>query len=995
MADQQTGDSTDRSAALPTEAGVEQSILRWLGEMSGPLRWTVYGAGGGEGAARLDRDYDRGKGEVAYWNLLREKLIEINDPVNEGNASRLINSLRRDFDEGELMAGNRHLHQLLRRGKKFNAKHGNGTKKPVYARLIDYEDLENNSFIAVNQMRFTRGATVRPDVTLLVNGLPLVHMELKSLAQDNDWTDATADLRRYEEQVRRLFYPTLLNVAADTEAFRYGAVGARPGFYFPWSEAPLQYQSENALKQATQALLNPRTLLDITRGYVFYEEKEGGTAKIVPRHMQYYATREILGRIEEGENRRGLIWHTQGSGKSFAMLYAAKKLLEGPVLSSPQVFLIVDTDKLATQMSKTLARVGFDRSVVAQSIEHLGELIEQGQSQLVLTTIQKFRDVAPAQQGNPKVVVMADEAHRFMEKLLGNKLEGAMPEAYHFGFTGTPVHEGESEVDRSTFRNYCPEGGTPLHRYSIRDGIRDEVILPVYFTLRHQAEWSVDEEAMDEDFDLELRHLSEEEKLEVIKDALTPTDLGELPARVDTYADVVVEHFEKSVEPNGWKGMVVAPSRKSAALYGQFLQERRGEEDVEVLYTEGDDDKKLRSQFHTTSEERDDIIDRFKEKAQPSLLVVHNMLLTGFDAPVLKTMYLDRRLTDHNLLQAIARTNRPAGGKTNGEIVDFQGVFENLDDALAYDSETRTFAAQDKDRLFEAFQEKLGEIWSLFEGVEKSGSQEAVQQALARVSKHPEKRDFKQGFQRLQDLYESVSPDGRLTRPEIENRYQWLSRIWVAFRRSNNREEDPEESVREKTREIVEKHVDVTRVKKDFPIYKIGEEHLEAIRGQEPAAQASSIAHAVQAHLRPRADQNPRYERLSERVQEVLHRWQTGKMSDPEAVDALEEVERAVIESEKTAEERGLSRVEHALFALLEAEYDLTTERAEALTESVASRIAAEVDTDFSGWWRNEDTRQQIEQEIMRALIDEGEMELAKQDFQEEALQYIIANGRE
>jgi len=983
------------SVNTPTEAGLERSVLRWLRGVPGPFQWTVYGLEGGEGAAQLDREWGRGKGEVVYWDLLREKLTQINEEVSEGNAARLINSLRRDFDEAGLMAGNQRLHQLLRRGKKFNAQHGNGTTRPVYADLIDYRQPETNSFIAVSQMRFTRGATVRPDVTLLVNGLPLVHMELKSLTQDNDYTDAIRDLRSYEEQVPRLFFPTLLNVAADTEALRYGAVGAKPGFYFPWSEAPLRFRDENPLKQATQALLNPETLLDLTRGYVFYEEKDGGTAKIVPRHMQYYAVREILRRIEEGERRRGLIWHTQGSGKSFAMLYAAKNLLEGPILGSPQIFLIVDTDKLARQMENTLSRVGFDRSVVARSIDHLGRLIEQGQSQLVLTTIQKFQDVAAGKQGNPEVVVMADEAHRFMERLLGNKLEGAMPQAWHFGFTGTPVHEGESEVARSTFRNYCPEGEPPLHRYSIRDGIKDEVILPVYFTLRHDAEWEVDEEAMDEAFDLELGHLSEDQKLEVIQDALTPRDLGELPSRVETYAGVALDHFETSVEPNGWKGMVVAPSRRSAALYGQALRERRGKEDVEVLYTGSEGDEELLAQFHTTSEERDAIIRRFKEEPEPSLLVVHNMLLTGFDAPVLKTMYLDRRLMDHTLLQAIARTNRPAEGKTNGEIVDFQGVFENLDDALSYDEETRTFAAQDKDRLFEAFENQLAEIWSIFEEVEKTDSAEAVQQALARVSKHPEKRDFKQGFQRLQDLYESVSPDGRLTEPSIEEKYRWLSRIWVAFRRSNSRDENPEESVREKTREIVEKHVDVTRVKEDFPIYKVGEEHLEEIRGQEPAAQASSIAHAVQAHLRPRVDGNPRYERLSERVQEVLHRWQTGQMSDPDAVEALEEVERAVIEVQKTSEERGLSKAEHALFALLEEEYGLPTDRADALAGAIVGRVERETDTNYPGWERNEKARKAVQQEVMRALISEGEAELAKQDFQEEALEYIIANRAE
>jgi type I restriction enzyme R subunit len=259
------------------------------------------------------------------------------------------------------------------------------------------------------------------------------------------------------------------------------------------------------------------------------------------------------------------------------------------------------------------------------------------------------------------------------------------------------------------------------------------------------------------------------------------------------------------------------------------------------------------------------------------------------------------------------------------------------------------------------------------------------------VSKHPQKREFKRGFKRLQDLYESLSPDGRLSEEEVERKYQWLSHIWVAFRRAN-REPDPEKEVREKTREIVEKHVDVTGVKEDFPIYKVGEEHLEAIEEQEPAAQASSIAHAVKAHVRPRVDQNPRYEALSERVQEVLHQWQTKNMSDPEAVEALREVERDVLDVEATSEEKGLGEAEHALFALLEGDYGLSEEDAGPLSQSVAHRIETEVDTSYPGWQRNEKARKAIKQEIMRALINEDETDLIKAGFPEEALSYIIAN---
>jgi len=983
--------------ANPDEGGLERSVLRWLDEMPGTVSWTVYGLEPGpneekEGASILDQRYSRDKGEVIYWELLRDKLIEINEDVTEANVQRLITSIRRELSQDELMPGNQHVHKLLRKGVPFEASHGNGTTKPIYAKLINFDDLGANSFIAVNQMRVTRGHSVRPDVTLLVNGIPLIQMELKSLAQDNDYYDAIDDLHDYEAKVPRLFLPTLFNVAADTQALRYGAVGAPSKFYFPWSDAPPTFTDENPTRQVVQALLNPGTLIDLLRHFVFYEKAEGGDIKIVPRHMQYYAVHKILGRIAHEDIKRGLIWHTQGSGKSYTMLFAAQNLLDRGALSNPQVFIIVDSDKLAKQMADNLSSIGFEQSVVARKIKHLEEVIKKGQSQLVLTTMHAFQDVDANVQSNPNVVVMADEAHRFMEKQLGSKLHAALPTAWHFGFTGTPVHEGHREVDRNTFREYCPDGEDPLHVYSIRKGLEDEVILPVYFTLRHDAEWDIDEAGMDAAFDERFDHLSKDEKLAIIQEQLTPSDLGELRPRIETYAELITDHFA-GIEENGWKGMVVAPSKESAALYADCLLEHWDEADLAVLYTQGEPrkDSDLVKRFYTTTDERDAIVKRFKRKEQPKLLIVHKMLLTGFDAPILKTMYLDRKLTDHNLLQAIARTNRPAEGKNNGEIVDFQGVFENLDEALSYDADTRHYAARDKDQLFAAYEKQLDAVYALFDGIEKANTQEAVQEALARVSKHPRRRQFKQGFRRLQDLYESVSPDKRLVQPTVQRKYEWLSRVWIAFRRANNRDPNPEDSVREKTRKIVEEHVDVTQVKEDFPIYKIGEKHLEAIKQfSDPAAQASSIAHTTQAHLQPRIDENPRYKKLSERVQEILSEWQGGHVGDPEAVDALERLEREAIEIEEEAE--AYRPAEYATYALLTDEYGVDDSEAEALAASICDRFEDQVDRSYPGWWRNEKARRKAKVAILKTVAQKDHKELIREGFPTEALNYVIGN---
>jgi type I restriction enzyme R subunit len=960
------------SETLPREQGVERSILQWLDG----LDWETYGQDDQWGATVLDREYDRATSEVIYWDILREQVIALNDDITEDNVDSFLNSLRRDLDHESLMAGNRAFHNLLRTGKKFNVKHeNNGTTKPTYIDLIDFEHPENNRLIAANQFRVSRTHSIRPDITLFVNGIPLVQFEVKSLAQDNDYYDAISDLREYEEQVPRLFIPGLFNVATDTTALRYGAVGAEREFYEPWSDGPPEYEDDIPMKQAVQALCNPATVLDILDNYVFYEQSAGGDNKIIPRHMQYYACRRILERVRTDDHRRGLIWHTQGSGKSYTMLYAAKNLLERDVIDSPQVFIIVDTDKLASQMSDNLSAIGFDRSEVAGSIKHLQDLIEEGKSQLVLTTIQKFQDIEPHSAGNDDIVVMSDEAHRFMEADLGSRLEAAMPHAFHFGFTGTPVHEGASQLDKNTFREFSPEGEECLHRYSIREGIEDELILPVFFTLWHDLEWDIDEDAMDVEFEQSFRNLPTDEKLEVIEESFTSTELAELRPRVEAYVEKITEHFDEKVDANGWKGMVVTPSRDAAALYGELLLESRPDEEIEVLYTAGNDDSKRLRQFHTTSEERDKIVRRFREEEQPKILVVHNMLLTGFDAPVLKTMYLDRNLKNHTLLQAIARTNRPAEGKNNGEIVDFQGVFRNVDDALEYGDETRQFAARDSEELFERLTEKLDELEEIFEDIPRDDSQETMQACLARVSKHPEKRDFKQGYRDLQDLYESVSPDKRLVGEGLQRRYQWLNRVYIAFQRNNSREQNPEDEMREKTKQIVSDNIEVKEIKDQFPVYKISEEHLEAVEDlDEPATQATSIAHAAKDHLQPRVDKNPRYQRLSERVTDIVNRWQSGDMGDPDAVEKLERLEREAIELESEAEKRGMNEAEFAVFSELVDNHEglLNGEdETESLARDIYEAFEAEVDTSFEGWETNEDILDHIEIVIIDVLVKE------------------------
>ena len=976
--------------AQPSEAGVQESVLRWLDS----LGWETY-EDATRGATVLDERYGRQRSEVIYWDLLAEAVVDINDELTEDNVDRFLNSLRRDLDHDNLLDGNEAFHEILTTGKKHTVDQKHNGTKTIYADLIDFEHPENNRLHAVDEFAVSRRGSIRPDVTLLVNGIPIVQMELKSVTQDNDFYDAIDDLQEYERKVPRAFIPTLFNVAADTRELRYGAVGATHEFYQGWTTAPDQYRSDNDMKQAVRALLNPDTLLDLLKHFVFYEEQPDQDAKIVPRHMQYYAVKRILERVDRGEHRKGLVWHTQGSGKSFTMLFAAKNLLDRDILDAPQLFVVVDTDKLNSQMRDQLANLSFERWTEAKSIEGLEDIVAAGRSELVVTTVQKFQDVDPGVQSSDEVVVMSDEAHRFMEADLGSRLEAALPDAFHFGFTGTPVREGDRDRDRNTFDEFSPDDEEYLHRYSIKAGIDDELILPVYFRLRHETDWDVDEAGLDEEFDEEFATLSKDEKLEIIREHVTSRMLAEIGPRVERVVAEIDDHFD-GVEKNGWKGMIVTPSRESAAMYGKRLIERRGEDAVEVLYTSTNDDPDLLQQFHTDPGERDQIVRDFKKETEPKLLVVHNMLLTGFDAPILKTMYLDRELRDHALMQAIARTNRPADGKENGEIVDFQGVFENIDDALDYDTETKQYAAQDSEQLFEKLRNRLDAVLDIFEGISREDSQEVVDECLDRVSTHPEKGQFKKGFRRLQDLYESVSPNRRLVEEGIDEDYGWLGWIHTAFQRTNNRSDRPEDEMRAKTREIIEEHVDIGEVKQNYPVYELGEEYLDKLDHLDSdATKASTIAHAIQESTQPRMGQNPRYERLSERVTDIVEEWEAGDRADPEAVEALREVEKEVLAVEDEANERGMSDAEFAIFTDLTEErgIDISEDTAEELGRAIVSEFDDRVDTSYNGWKTTDKTVKEIELVLLDVLVKEYDRgELVTDEFIDAVHTYLIQN---
>ena len=992
-----------------SEEQVEYALLDWLADAG----WDTYGGPDEpDGGVQLDAKYGRDdKSEVVYWDLLREQLITLNGKVTDHNVDDVITSLRRDFAGDGLLEANHDVQQLLQKGRQVNLSKSDGSSEKVVVDLIDHEEPEKNSLIAANQFRVRQHELVIPDVVLFVNGIPLVVTELKSLTQDSTVADAISDIHTYGGDAPRLFAPALFNVAADHEHARYGAVDAPETHYNPWQpDDPIGSHSE--LKEMAYSLLTPGTLLDIVKHFVFYQRQPGGNTKIIPRHMQYHGTNAILQRVSRGRFENGLIWHTQGSGKSFTMFFTARNLLYRPdIIKTPQVLILVDRQNLRDQMSDDLGKlIDFDHyEIVTDGAEQLQSLIKEGQSQVIVTTIQLFQDIDEDIQENDETVVLSDEAHRFMEAKLGSKLDSALHSYYHFGFTGTPVNEN-TEAGRNTFQHYSEprdEEGY-LHHYSMEDGINDDVILPVHFELRQGLDWEIDNDVMDQAHEAATGDLDFEKRDKLIRETINQQTLAELRSRRIAITEEIVDHYRKKLEPSGWKGMVVTPSRKAAALYGEELQKYLDPEEVRVVISSAGKSDPITRTYHTSKSERERIVEQFNnEDGDPKILVVCSMLLTGFDAPILKTIYLDRPLTNHNLLQAIARTNRPAEGKQNGEIIDFAGVFAggNVDEALSYyPLDVREAAAEDVNELIGEFDEKLAEAVALFDHIKIDDDPETVVECLTYLRKDAEaRRRFKELYRDVENLYDTLAPMGELEdrdtgRPQ---KYSWLTQLHLAYQRSMNRESEPEKRLREKTKEIVDNNVDVDRMDEEFEVVEFGTDHLERVRDMEAEQGITEVAGAADEYLDERSEHHPRYRRLSERVREVVDKWESDEVAADRAYEELVELEEEILSVDDEANERGLLQSGHALFAALMddseegfAEYINNEDEAEFIAKRVDEELADRVDTSYPDWTTSKRTREDIQQLLLEVVAIEAEKpDLCKDDqFLEDARGYLIEN---
>ena len=527
-------------------------------------------------------------------------------------------------------------------------------------------------FCVLTEWATIRNPEKRFDVVLLVNGIPLVVCEAKTPVRPAiSWVDGAIDIHDdYEISVPAFFVPNVFSFATEGKTLRFGSIGMPLELWAPWRESEENTISGLAeLQTATHSMLKPEVILDILQHFtIFATDKQHRKIKIICRYQQYQATNQIVERVVEGHIKKGLIWHFQGSGKSLLMVFAAQKLRQHPLLKNPTVLIVVDRIDLDTQITATFNAADVPNTIAVTKRETLQRLLAQDTRKVIITTIHKFAEAPGVLNTRSNIILMVDEAHRTQEGDLGKKMRQALPHAFLFGLTGTPINKR----DRNTFWAF---GATEdeqgyMSRYSFEESIRDKATLPLHFEPR-LVQLHVDKDAIDEAFANITGHLSEEDQANLAKQAAKMAMLVKVPDRVQAIIADIVQHYREKVEPNDFKAMIVTFDRGSCLQYKQELDKLLPEEASDIVMTVNSGEYEYKK-YDRKKEEEEKLLDRFRDPKDPfKFLIVTSKLLAGFDAPILQAMYLDKPMKEHNLLQAITRTNRPYPNKSHGLIIDY------------------------------------------------------------------------------------------------------------------------------------------------------------------------------------------------------------------------------------------------------------------------------------------------------------------------------------
>ncbi len=917
-------------------------------------------------AEELKRSFD----DVLAEDMVKAALIRLNPEIaaDPDLADTVIYRLRAVINSTQphdLVANNETLKKMFFENNSYPFGKDN---RMVSIRFFDYSDLKNNEYVITNQWVYpAENGGRRLDVVVLINGFPLVIGEAKTPVRAAiTWADGASDISDYERSIPRMFVPNVFSFATEGRCYRYGGVNASISYWGPWHTPENKNEGTLAdVARSVASMIKPEIILDILQFFTLYAtDKKHRKIKIVCRYQQYEGANLIVERVMAGFPKKGLIWHFQGSGKSLLMVFAAQKLRMIPELKNPTVVIVDDRIDLETQITADFTSADIPNLYSANSKQELVDFFKQDTRKIMITTIFKFGEVDGVLNERDNIILMVDEAHRTQEGNLGEKMRTALPNAFFFGLTGTPINR----ADKNTFFTFgaTQDKSGYMSKYSFSDSIRDEATLPLHFEAV-PVDLHVNQDVVDSAFDELTEGLSIADKAELAKRVKIEA-IMKAPERVKKVCEHIAGHFNTKIKPNGFKAQVVCYDRECCVLYKKELDRLMGEDaSTIVMHTAGDKADAYKD-WKRDRDEESKLLDRFRDPADPlKMVIVTSKLLTGFDAPILQTMYLDKPMKDHTLLQAICRTNRLYAGKTHGLIVDYIGIFDDVAKALGFDEKAVQQVVSNIDKLKEELPVWMDKCLSYFSGVDRTVEGfEGLMAAQDCLPTSKEKDAFAADFAVLTKAWEALSPDQFLTKFKYD--YVWLSRVYESVRPISGQGKLIWLALGAKTIELVHSNITVEAVRDDLDTLVMDADIIdELLSGHGDSGKKSKEIEIKLVARLAKHKGDPKFQKLGERLEELRLRHEQGLIQSVDFLKMLLQLARDTLDAEKDVDPE--EEQDKAKAALSELFADVKNRNTPVIVERIVEDIDEIVKiVRFPGWQDTDAGRQEVTKALRKVI---------------------------
>ena len=923
--------------------------------------------------------------EPLLTGILEKKIREINEDVElvDEDINLVINKLKSAFVDQN---GHKEILKYFKYGIPIKTEK---EKVVRYIQIFDYKNIDKNEFFFTNQFEFIGKEKIRLDILLFVNGIPLVNIECKNpYTNKTNYYDAYKQIKRYEKLAPELYKYIQIGIGY-AERIKYFPI-------VPWLEEVKQeiwrWEDRNE-EEAIFKMLSPNFLLDIIKNFIFVREFRGEMTKVIGRYMQFRATNKIYQRVidnlsgKTGKNK-GLIWHWQGSGKTLTMIFSAHKLYFE--LGKPTIIFIVDRKDLERQFFDELSSLDLNFNFEKiESIEHLKEILTyddyRGKRGVFLTLIHKFNlkeefileEIKKYKEITERkdIICFLDEVHRTQYGILALKMGSILENGFFFGFTGTPI----SYKDRDTYKKfgYIDENEFYLDKYFIDEAEKDGFVVPIIYELRKEEvnlkdmdlEWYFEQIEIEDIVDIETEEIIRKDVERRINEI---TAILESRKNIEVICEDISKHYKANFDGK-FKGLIVTGSRVACVRFKSILDKYLPAEYSEIVMTFDRENEEIneykrnlveRFKINDVDEIVKKIIEKFQKEEYPKLLIVTDMLITGFDEPKLAVLYLYKILKNHRLLQTMARVNRPYYEKPAGLLVDYVGVFKYIKRAFkAYsdkDLETIVNKITDMKKAEDRFKEIIINLENMFGNLVSNFKKETFDEALEILRKKEDK--FVQLYKELRMWFEFLKADWKEILQYLE-KYKWFSCLYEYYKKlmKPDIDETKVEKYFKETIELIHELIEPSGLKKIEP-RAIDLNYIKNLKKSNLTEKQKTIGilNAL-VHICTLTSKNPIYKSIAEKVRELVEKWKEEEIDIFAISASIDEILDYIDKKEKEKEETNLSGIEFGIKIILENKINVE----KMVIEEIARELYKEIkDNLYENWTQNPAKVKEVERKI-------------------------------